>query len=185
MTEYQNNMSILTKQVVDKRIMGLTIEETAAEVGISVEEAVIEWRNYVSSRVQMPKEEQWVLHLLRVENLLHKANIKLESSQFLEDFEVVLKILDRIEALQSLNHSRKEVAELEADKLHRLQAEQLLAILETSKLMMRGMIEEAFDNAKTLKAAKASLLEDLGEYTNKALDQLDQTAAVTEMGALR
>lgn len=184
MTEYQSNMSILTKQVVDKRILGLTIEETAAEVGISVEEAVVEWKRYVTSRTQMPKEEQWVLHLLRVENLLHKANLKLEQSQFLEDFEVILKILDRIEALQSLNHSRKEVAELEADKLHRLQAEQLLAILETSKLMMRGMIEEAFEK-KTLKAAKESLLEDLGEYTDKALEQLDQTAAVTEMGALR
>lgn len=185
MTEYQSNMSILTKQVVDKRILGLTIEETAAAVGISVEEAVVEWKNYVTSRTTMPKEEQWVLHLLRVENLLHKANLKLEQSQYLEDFEVILKILDRIEALQSLNHSRKEVAEQEADKLHRLQAEQLLGILETSKLMMRGMIEEAFDKAKTLKQAKNSLLEDLGEYTNKALDQLDQTAAVTEMGAIK
>jgi hypothetical protein len=184
MTEYQSNMSILTKQVVDKRIMGLTIEETAAEVGITVEEAVIEWKNYVASRVQMPKEEQWVLHLLRIEDLLYKANKRLEHSQFMEDFEHILKILDRIEALQSLNHSRKEVAEAEADKLHRLQAEQLLAILEMSKLMMRGMIEEAFEK-KTLKAAKEALLTDLGEYTDKALEQLEQTTAVTEMGELR
>lgn len=185
MSDYQSNISILTKQVVDKRVMGLTIEETAAEVGISVEEAVIEWKNYVASRVTMPKEEQWVLHLLRVEDLLYKANKRLEHSRYMEDFEHVLKILDRIEALQSLNHSRKEVAEAEADKLHRLQAEQLLAILESSKLMMRGMIEEAFEKAKTLKQAKASLLVDLGEYTDKALEQLDQTAAVTEMGELR
>lgn len=171
----QSNISILTKQVVDKRILGLTIEETAAAVGITVEEAVIEWKNYVASRVSMPKEEQWLLQLIRIENLLHKANIQLEQSKYMDDFEVVLKILDRIEALQSLNHSRKEVAEAEADKLHRLQAEQLLSILEMSKLMMRGMIEEAFEN-KTLKAAKAALLTDLGEYTDKALEKLELEA---------
>lgn len=173
MTEIQQNMSALTKQVVDRRIIGLTIEETAAEIGISVPEAVIEWKNYVATRTVMPKEEQFVLQLLRIENLLAKATVKLETSQYLEDYEVVLKILDRIEALQNLNLSRKEVAEAEADKLHRLQAEQLIGILEMSKLMMRGMIEEAFAN-KTLKAAKASLLQDLGEYTDKALLELEK-----------
>lgn len=174
MTEIQSNMSMLTKQVVDSRIKGLSIEETAAVLGLKVEEAVIEWKNYVASRVSMPKEEMWVLHLLRVEDLLYKANNMLEHSKFLEDFKHVLDILDRIEALQSLNHSRKEVAEAEADKLHRLQAEQLIAILEMSRLMMKGMIEEAFEK-KTLKAAKESLLTDLGEYTDKALERLEIT----------
>jgi hypothetical protein len=174
MTEIQSNISMLTKQVVDSRIKGMTIEETASELGLTVEEAVIEWKNYVSSRVTMPKEEQWLLQLLRIEDLLYKANMRLEHSKFMEDFEHVLKILDRIEALQSLNFSRKEVAEAEADKLHRLQAEQLISILEMSRLMMKGMIEEAFENAKTLKAAKASLLTDLGEYTDKALLELEK-----------
>lgn len=173
MAEIQSNMSILTKQVVDARIKGLTIEEAAASVGIKVEEAVIAWKDYVSNRNVMPKEEQFVLQLLRIEDLLYKTNIKLEHSQFIEDFEVVLKILDRIEALQSLNLSRKEVAEAEADKLHRLQGEQLLSVLEISRLMMKGMIEEAFENAKTLKAAKSQLLQDMGEYTDKALDKLE------------
>lgn len=170
--EIQSNMSMLTKQVVDYRIKGMTIEETATTLGLTVEEAVIEWKNYVSSRVNMPKEEQWLLQLLRIEDLLLKANLRLEHSKFMEDFEHVLKILDRIEALQSLNFSRKEVAEAEADKLHRLQAEQLISILEMSRLMMKGMIEEAFEN-KTLKAAKAALLQDLGEYTDKALERLE------------
>jgi hypothetical protein len=172
MSEIQNNMSILTSEIVKARIKGQTIEEVAADIGISVEEAVAAWKEYVSSRTVMPKEEQFLLQLLRIEDLLTKANRKLEHSEFMEDFEVVLKILDRIEALQSLNLSRKEVAEQEADKLHRLQAEQLLGILEMSKHMMRGMIEEAFEQ-RTLKAAKAALLTDLGEYTNKALERLE------------
>lgn len=173
--QFEDNMSFLTKQVVDKRIAGYTIEEAAQQVGISVEEAVVEWKNYVSSRVTMPKEEQWLLHLMRLENLLVKVNLKLESAQFIEDYEVVLKILDRVEALQSTNLSRKEVAEQEADKLRRLQAEQVIGILEMAKMMTHNMIEDAFANNKTLKAAKASVLEDLGEnYTTKALDMLEE-----------
>lgn len=174
MTELGTNMSVLTKQVVDSRIKGQTIEEIANDIGISTEEAVIEWKKYVATRTTMPKEEQWVLHLLRLEDLLYRANLKLTYSNDLADFEVLLNILGKVEELQSLNLSRKEVAELEAEKMHRLQAEQLIGILEMSRLMMRGMIEDAFDKHKTLKAAKANLLEDLGEFTHKALGQLEE-----------
>lgn len=173
MREIESNMSILTKQVVEARIKGQTIEEIAADIGISTEEAVTEWKAYVASRTVMPKEEQWLLQLLRIEDLLYRVNVKLQHSEFISDYEVVIKILEQLEKLQNLNLSRKEVAEAEAATLHRLQAEQLIGILEMSKLMMRGMIEEAFEN-KTLKAAKAALLTDLGEYTDKALEKLDE-----------
>lgn len=176
MDEIQSNMSILTKQVVQHLITGYTLEEAADRTGIKVPEAVIAWKDYVAQRHRMPKEEQFVLQLLRVEDLLTKANNALAHSQFIEDYKVVLEILDRIEALQSLNLSRKAVAEAEQDKLHRLQGEQVISILESSRLMMKGMIEEAFEQ-KTLKAAKASLLEDLGEYTDKALDVLELETA--------
>lgn len=172
MSEFQTNMSILTKKVVDARVKGHTLEETAEVIGITVEEAVIEWKNYVANRQTMPKEEQWILMLLRLENLLVRANEKLQYSTELTDFEQVLKILDRIEALQSLNLSRKEEAQAEADKLYRLQAEQVVYILEMSKMMMQGMIEKAFQS-KTLKAAKASVLEDLGELTSNVLEEME------------
>lgn len=173
MSELSTNMSVLTKQIVDSRIKGQTIEEVANDIGISTEEAVIEWKKYVTSRTVMPKEEQWVLHLLRLEELLYRVNAKLTYSTDIKDYDVVLNILAKVEELQSLNLSRKEVAEAEAEKLHRLQAEQLIGILEMSRLMMKGMIEEAFEKHKTLKAAKASLLEDLGEFSAKALGQLE------------
>jgi hypothetical protein len=110
---------------------------------------------------------------MRVENLLVKASQRLESSTMMEDFEVVMKILDRIEALQSLNLSRKEVAELEAEKVSRLLAEQVIGILEVSKATTQAMIEQAFAANKTLKGAKEALLTDLGEYTTKALTELE------------
>lgn len=173
MAEFQENLSYLTKKVIEYRLMGHTMEETADKVGISTEEAVKEWKSYVDSRYKMPKEEQWLLHLMRVENLLVKASQRLESSTMMEDFEVVMKILDRIEALQSLNLSRKEVAELEAEKVSRLLAEQVIGILEVSKATTQAMIEQAFTQHKTLKGAKEALLIDLGEYTTKALTELE------------
>jgi hypothetical protein len=172
MADFQENMSFLTKQVVENRLMGYTMEEVADKVGISTEEAVTEWKNYVASRYVMPKEEQWLLHLMRLENLMTKVHAKLEHSTMVEDFNVLLNLLDRIEALQSLNLSRKEVAALEAEKVQKLLAEQVIGILEATRSMTQEMIERAFQQ-KTLKAAKAALLEDLGEYTNKALTTLE------------
>lgn len=174
MAEFQENLSYLTRKVIDHRLTGYTFEETADKVGITTEEAVKEWKSYVASRQRMPKEEQWLLHLMRLEAMLVKANLRLENAQFAEDFELVLKLLDRIEALQSLNFSRKEVAELEAEKVSRLLAEQVIGILEVSKQQTEYMINQAFSQHKTLKAAKAALLEDLGEYTTQALTKLEE-----------
>lgn len=173
MAEFQDNLSYLTKKVIESRLKGYTLEETADQVGISVEEAVKEWKLYVATRNRMPKEEQWLLHLMRLENLLVKVNLRLENAQLAEDFEQVLKVLDRIEALQSLNMSRKEVAELEAEKVSRLLAEQVIGILEVSKAQTQAMIEGAFAKHKTLKGAKEALLVDLGEITTRALTELE------------
>lgn len=174
MADFQDNLSFLTKKVIEYRLMGYTLEETADKVGITTVEAVKEWKNYVASRTQMPKEEQWLLHLMRLENLLTKANLRLENAQFADDFELVLKILDKVEALQSLNLSRKEEAQIEADKVNRLLGEQVLGILEVSRQQTQALIENAFSQHKTLKAAKAAMLEDLGEYTTRALTELEE-----------
>ena len=174
MAEFQQNISYLTQKVVEYRLAGYTMEETADKVGVSVVEAVQEWKNYVASRYVMPKEEQWLLHLMRLENLLTKVTAKLENSQYIEDFNVVLNLLDRIENLQNLNLSRKAVAEAEAEKLQRLHAEQVIAILEAGKMLALQSVEAAFSKHKTLKAAKEAILVDLGEYTDKALTALEE-----------
>lgn len=174
MADFQENVSYLTKQVIKHRLAGHTMEEVADKVGITTEEAVIEWKNYVSSRYAMPKEEQWLLHLLRLENMLVRVNAKLENSEYIEDFKVLIELLDKIEALQNLNHSRKAVAEAEAEKLHRLQAEQVIAILEAGKMLALKSVEDSFAKHKTLKAAKEAILIDLGEYTDRALTELEE-----------
>lgn len=174
MAEFQQNMSYLTQKVVEHRLAGFTMEETADKVGISVVEAVKEWKNYVASRYVMPKEEQWLLHLLRLENMLTKVNAKLETTQYIEDYNVLLNLLDRIENLQNLNLSRKAVAEAEAEKLQRLHAEQVIAILEAGKMMAERTILAAFEKHKTLKGVKEAILVDLGEYTDKALTALEE-----------
>lgn len=169
----ETGMSILTKKIVDGKILGESFEDIAANLRIPVEDVLKEWKKYVSARVEIPKEEQWLLMLMRLEDLLVRANLKLEYSTELKDFETVLGILDRLEQLMSLNMSRKEVAQAEADKMYQLQGEQLLNVLEVARLMMTGMIEEAFQKHKTLKAAKADLIGQLADMNDKALERLE------------
>ena len=174
MAEVENTMSALTKQVVDYRVKGYSLEEVAGEVGIPVEDAVREWQSYVKSATVETKEERWLLHLLRLEKLLRKVDLALEDYESVEDFEVMLKLLDRIEALQSLNLSRKEEAERELDKVNRLQAEQLIGIVSATHKMMVETLEKAFNKHKVGKVARETILTDMGEkVVPKALKAIE------------
>ena len=99
----ENGLDLLTKQVVDKRVGGFTFEEIAETMQIPTAEVVKTWRDYVDNRAEMSQEEQWVLHLLRLENLLTKAHARLNMASEAEDYELILKLLDRVEALEALN----------------------------------------------------------------------------------
>lgn len=174
MTEIPNTMSALTSQVVDYRIKGYSLEQTATEIGISVEEAVIEWKSYVSNYTVETQEERWLLHLLRLEALMVKVERALESYDEIGDFKVMLELLDRIEALQSLNLSRKEVAEREADKANRLLAEQVIGIVTATHRSMLDTLEKAFTKHKVGAKAKDTILTDMGEkFLPKALEAIE------------
>jgi len=174
MIEIQNSMSALTKSIVDGRIAGKNFQEIASSMGIPVEDVVADWNEYTSSYTVETKEEQWLLHLMRLENMLVKVNAALEDYESIEDFEVVLKLLDRIEALQSLNLSRKEEAERKADEMYRLQAEQVVGIVMATHKSMLESLTKAFDRHKVGAKAKETILHDMGEkYLPKALEAIE------------
>lgn len=174
MTEIQNSMSFLTKQIVDLRVKGNTLEQIAQDIGIPVEDVVAEWRGYVAAYTVESKEERWLLHLLRLENLMVKVESALENYDEIGDFEVMLKLLDRIEALQSLNLSRKEEAEREADKMNRLMAEQVIGIITATHQTLMDSLEVAFNKHKVGKVARETILTDMGEkVVPKALKAIE------------
>ena len=174
MTEIANSMSFLTKQIVDLRVKGNTLEQIAQDLGIPVEDVVAEWRSYVSAYTVESKEERWLLHLLRLENLMVKVERALEDYTEITDFEVMLKLLDRIEALQSLNLSRKEEAEREADKMNRLMAEQVIGIITATHQTLMDSLETAFNKHKVGKVARETILTDMGEkVVPKALKAIE------------
>lgn len=179
MSDSENTMDILTKLVVDSRRDGYTFEEIAQEQGITVEEVVRAWKEYVDNRMVMPPEEQWVLHLLRLESLLVKVNRRLEFATKAEDFEVVLKLLDRVEALQGLNVARKTEADAAIVALTKAQTQIILTAMTTLQTSYKAMLEDAFTNARTIKAIKGEVLDNF-EPTFLALAQQALTAQPEE-----
>ena len=101
----------LTQEVVKYLHKGKNLKQVAELLGISVEEADGVWSAYVNDRKQMPFDQQFILHLERLENLLNIAHENLEGDFDSDDLEVTLKVLDRIEDLQATALSRKAAAE--------------------------------------------------------------------------
>lgn len=159
MAEIENTMDILTKIVVDSRMDGFSFEEIAVENDIKPEEVLKTWREYLDSRMVMSQEEQWVLHLLRLERLLTKVNARLNASSEAEDFELVLKLLDRVEALQGLNVARKTEADNALVELTKAQTQIILTAMVTLQQNFKEVLAEAFEKGKTIKAIKGEILD--------------------------
>jgi hypothetical protein len=176
----ENTMDVLTKQVVDKRVAGFTFEEIAEQVEIPVTEVVGAWRDYVDNRMVMSEEEQWVLHLLRLENFLVKVNERLRYCERAEDFELVLKLLDRIEALQALNKTRKAEADSALQQLTAAQTQIILSAMLKLQASFRASLEETFKSvAKPTKAVEAIEGEILNGFDEKFFN-LAQLALMEE-----
>lgn len=159
MAEIENTVDMLTTIVVDRRSEGYTFEEIAAEQDISVDEAVRAWKEYIESRAVMSPEEQWVLHLIRLEKLLVMAHQRANSAATAEDLELFLKIFDRIEALQALNKARKTEAQDALVELTKAQTQIILNAMMTLQGSFKQQLEIAFDKGKTLKAIRGEVLD--------------------------
>lgn len=160
MSDIENTMDMLTSQVVEDRRKGYSFEEISANRGVKVVEVVNAWKSYVDNRMVMTEEEQWVLHLLRLEYLLTQVNDRLAYADKAEDYELVIKLLDRIASLQALNKDLKKDAD---DKLVQITKAQTQIILQAVFAISNGIhahIEQAFEHGKTIKAIKAEVLGD-------------------------
>lgn len=159
MTRVENTLDLLTKGVIEGKLQGYTFEEIAEQQGINVEDCVGAWKSYVDQRMVMSEEEQWLLHFMRLERLLTKANAMLEMSTDIKGVEQVLGVLDRIEGLQALNKARKQDAE---DALARMTEAQTAIILQAFISMqnsLRRQIDEAFAAGKTIKQIRGTVLD--------------------------
>lgn len=163
-------MDALTTQIVDLRLKGFSFEEITVKAGVKPEEVVKTWREYLAARTVATPEEEWVLQLLRIERLLTQANDRLAYADKAEDYELVVKLLDRIAALQGINKDIQKNAE---DKLVQITNAQTALILQALFAIQDAMgkhIEAAFDKHKTIKAIK-------GELAPEALKAVFQTEA--------
>ena len=171
-----NGQDALTTMIIKDIIKGYTLEQIAARHECELPDVVKRWQKYVSNRTEMSKPEQWVLHLLRLEDLLQRVNTKLEYSDTIEDFGQVVQILDRIEALQSTNLSRKQEAEAELVTLSRAQGELLAQAFAHFGILMKQHIDQALTKPtiKAIKGEFAEYDEVVVELTEKALEVIEE-----------
>lgn len=160
MEEGSNTLDMLTAQVSDLRIKGYSFDEISVKTGVKAEEIVKCWREYMSSQTIMSAEEQAFLQLLRLEKLLVQVNNRLQYADKAEDYELVVKLLDRIASLQGINKDMQKDA---SDKLLQITQAQTALILQAVWAMSTGVknhIEKVLTEAKTIKAIKGELLGD-------------------------
>lgn len=156
-----NTMDALTSQIVKLRVKGFSFEQISEKIGVDPEEIVSTWREYLSSRTVATPEEEWVLQLLRLESLLVQVNDRLQYADKAEDFELVIKLLDRVAALQGINKDMQKSAD---DRLVQITQAQTALILQAVFAMSTGLqahIEAAFEKHKTIKAIRGEILGDL------------------------
>lgn len=159
MADQFETQQALTQNVLKHMLRGRNIEQTAAKMNISPADVFRVWQGYVQDRLNMSWEEQWLLHLLRLENLLDLAHDVLESSMSADDINALLGILAKIEELQNLNLSRKKQAEDEMVSLTKAQVEILFQVMREMKDGIKAEVEAALEK-KTVKAIKGELLDD-------------------------
>lgn len=158
MEEGSNTLDMLTAQVSDLRIKGYSFDEISVKTGVKAEEIVKCWREYMASSTVMSAEEQSFLQLLRLEKLLVQVNHRLQYADKAEDYELVIKLLDRVAALQGIN---KDLQRDASDKLIQITQAQTALILQAVFAISHGVklhIEETFEKHKTIKAIKGDLL---------------------------
>lgn len=153
----ENTMDALTAQIVPLRIKGYSFEEIAVKISVRVEEIISAWKEFISSRTIMPPEEQAVLQLLRLENLLVKCDDRLKYADKAEDYELVIKLLKEVAALQGIN---KDLQKDASDKLLQLTQAQTALILQAVFAISTGMqahIEKVLASSRTIKAIQGQL----------------------------
>lgn len=175
-TNPQNGMSALTRIVVDGLIAGMQFDDLAEENDIPVVEVVRTWKNYLQNQTKMSREEQWALHLLRLESFLNKLHDRLKYSNEWQDYELVMKMLDKLEAMHALNETRKVAADEVVKTLSQQQGVLVMQVMFAMQASFKSMIEEALEN-KTIKAIKADLLDDYeSTFTQTAQKALETVA---------
>lgn len=151
-------MDALTMQIRDLRLKGYSFEEISVKTGVRPEEVVATWQEYLGSRTKSTPEEEWVLQLLRLERLLVQVNDRLAYADKAEDYELVIKLLDRVAALQGINKDMQKDAK---DRLDAITSAQTAIILQLVFAIQNGLVQhisEAFEKHRTIKALKGELI---------------------------
>lgn len=153
---------VVTEKVINKLAHGYSIEQVATQIGETADVVFQIWQQYARDRKVMPQEEQWLLHLVRLELLLQKAHDVIEENMDAKSIEAAVKLMERIEELQDLNLARRRDAEKDVVELTEMQVGLLFKITNAIASGFRAQLEQA----GSMEVIKGEIL---GDFDNKFL----------------
>ena len=168
-------MTTIQKIIIPDLTKGYNLEQVAERNNLPLVDVVREWRSYVSDRTEMSPEEQWVLQLIRLENLMTLVTSYVESTNAADPDSVknLLGLFEQIEKLQNLNKSRME--EVRANIA--LLSEDQMRLIFRALMHMKGGLEQKIDAALErgkIKEIRSQLKDGYDEwYLNTAENALE------------
>lgn len=127
----------LKKAVIENIAKGYSIENIASRMDMPKEAVVRVWQDYVEDYHNMPQEERWIVHEMRLEYLLQRATSLIEQSMSEEfggtNLNAALKILEKLEQLQDLNKSRKAEAQTQLVEMTARQVSLMYDVIDALK----------------------------------------------------
>lgn len=173
-----SGMTTIQKIVIPELTRGKNFDQIADDNGIPVTDVVREWRDYLANRNRMSPDEQYQLHLLRLENLLNMVTAYAESTNGRDSDAVknILGLLDQVEKLQNLNKSRLEEARANMEIL----SEKQMQMIFRAMVAMKGYIDQ-----RHAEALSHNRIVDIRKHMNTDKDDWFYTAAQNALETIK
>lgn len=134
----------LKKAVIENIAKGYSIENISSRMDMPKEAVVKVWQDYVEDYHNMPQEERWIVHELRLEYLLQRATNLIEQGMSEEfggtNLNAALKILEKLEQLQDLNKSRKAEANVQLVEMTARQVSLMYDVIDSLKYKLASAL---------------------------------------------
>jgi len=161
----------LTQTVVELMVKGYNINAISRKIETPQEIVVKVWTEYCESKFKMPRDQQFVLQLERVENLLVLAHDVVSMQMDHDSINSTLQVLKEIDNLQNLALSRREKVQDDIVALNKAQVSILLGVISSIQAFMRDQLA-TIDSYEKFQELQSNFNMVFNDISQKALEEV-------------